>query len=243
VSATGLIDLHSHLLPGIDDGCRTVEESLACVRTLMAHGFAGTVCTPHIWMAVFPENTPAKIAEQVAVLQGQLYAAGLEYQLWAGGELRIAEDTLSSLREHGVPTLGASRKVLVDYWGTQWPPYADSVIEDLLQTGYQPILAHPERMDLDDREWEAVLRRLQQSGVWLQGNLKCLAGHEGPRVGERALRLLSDDRYQVLATDMHGTPDLADRLAGLSTVEQQVGTTKLWDLLADSPQKIVVPEV
>jgi protein-tyrosine phosphatase len=241
VTPTGLIDLHSHLLPGIDDGCRTIEESLACVRTLLDHGFTGTVCTPHVGMSIFPENIPVNIAQQVGVLQQQLHAAGLEYQLWAGGELRIDEDTLSWLREQGVPTLGPSRKVLIDYWGTKWPVCADMVIEHLLQEGYHPILAHPERMDFEDREWEAVLRRLQQSEVWLQGNLKCLAGREGPRVGQRAQRLLSENRYRLLATDMHGTPDLADRLAGLSAVQQQVGTAKLRELLADSPQEIVAP--
>jgi tyrosine-protein phosphatase YwqE len=88
----------------------------------------------------------------------------------------------------------------------------------VLQDGYHPTLAHPERVDFEDREWETVLGRLRQSEVWLQSNLKCLAGRKEPRVGDRALRLLREDRYQVLATDMHGTTDLTDRLAGLSAV-------------------------
>jgi protein-tyrosine phosphatase len=239
---TGLIDIHSHLLPGIDDGCRTVEESLACVRTLIDHGFSGTVCTPHMAIRDFPDNIPAKIAEQVSVLQEQLSTAGLEYQLWPGGELRVAEDTLFYLREFGVPTLGPSLHVLIDYWGAQWPAYADPLIDHLLQNGYRPILAHPERMDLEDREWDAVLRRLEDNDVGLQGNLRCLAGREGPRVAERATRLLREDRYRVLATDMHGTQDLADRLAGLTAVSEQVGAAKLRELLADAPQKIVTPD-
>jgi len=241
VSHTALIDLHSHLLPGIDDGCPTVEESLACVRSLVEHGFTGTVCTPHMAISAFPENTPDNVAGRVRALQDQLNAAGFEYQLWTGGELRIADDTLSWLREHGVPTLGPSRHVLVDYWGSQWPAYADAVIEYLLQEGYHPILAHPERMDFEDREWDAVLHRLPQSGVSLQGNLKCLAGREGRRVGLRAQRLLSEDRYRLLATDMHGTTDLADRLAGLYVAEQLVGKAKLRELLAAIPQEILFP--
>jgi protein-tyrosine phosphatase len=231
--------VHSHLLPGIDDGCRSIEESLACIRTLLDHGFRGSVCTPHMGVSIFPENNPANTAKQVSMLQQQLGAAGLEYQLWAGGELRIEEDTLSWLRDHGIPALGPSRAVLVDYWGTQWPVYADSVIEQLLQAGYRPILAHPERMDFDEPEWLAVLQRLQQQGVRLQGNLKCLAGHEGPRVGQRAQRLLSDDRYSVLATDLHGMNDIGDRLAGLSVVLQQVGAAKLRQLLEYAPQQLV----
>jgi protein-tyrosine phosphatase len=239
---TGLVDIHSHLLHGIDDGCRTFDESLACVRTLMDYGFIGTVCTPHMAIRDFRENTPATIAEKVRVLQEQLRACGLEYQVWSGGELRIAEDTLVWLREFGVPALGPSRHVLIDYWGREWPAYADPIIDDLLQEGYRPILAHPERIDLEDQEWEAVLRRLQHRDVGLQGNLRCLAGREGPRVAERARRLLREDRYRVLATDVHGTPDLPDRLAGLSAVLEQVGAAKLRELLEHAPQGIVAPE-
>jgi protein-tyrosine phosphatase len=239
---TGLIDTHSHLLPGIDDGCRTVDESVECVRTLMDHGFTGTVCTPHMAIRDFPDNIPVKIAEQVSVLAEQLRAFGLRYDLWAGGELRLAEHTLAWLQEFGVPTLGPSRHVLIDFWGTRWPAYADQIIDHLLQEGYQPMLAHPERMDFENRHWDAVLRRLEHSGVGLQGNLRCLAGREGPRIAERATCLLRENRYRVLAVDMHGTPDLPDRLAGLSTVREQFGAAKLRDLMADAPQRIITPE-
>jgi protein-tyrosine phosphatase len=233
------IDLHSHMLPGIDDGCRNVEESLACVGKLIEHGFAGTVCTPHMGLDIFPENLPINVVNWVATLQEQLQAAGLEYRLWPGGELRIGEDTIPWLRMHGVPVLGPSRNVLVDYWGSHWPAYADSVIDHFFQEGYQPILAHPERMDFDDREWDDVLERLQQMGVLLQGNLKCIAGREGRRVGARALRLLREDRYHLLAIDMHGAPDLDHRLAGLSAVEQLVGAEKLCELISVGPQEIL----
>jgi protein-tyrosine phosphatase len=175
------------------------------------------------------------------MLQDQLRAAGVEYQLWPGGELRIAEETLDWMQQYGIPTLGTSRNVLVDYWGNHWPTFADTVIERLLEQGYQPILAHPERMDLDDREWEAVLRRLEHISIRFQGNLRCLAGREGPRVAERASRLLREDRYKVLATDMHGVPDLGDRLAGISAVVEQVGAVKFRDLLVDAPHEIIAP--
>jgi protein-tyrosine phosphatase len=242
LSITSLIDIHSHLLPGIDDGCRTLDESLACVRALIDHGFVGTVCTPHMAIRDFPGNTPASIGERVGVLRKQLVAAGLKYELWTGGELRVAEHTLAWLREFGVPTLGSSRYVLIDYWGSQWPAHADPLIEHLLQENYRPILAHPERMDLQDDEWETVLCRLEHCDVRLQGNLKCLAGREGPRVAKRATHLLRGNRYRAVATDMHGTPDLADRLAGLIAVTEQVGATKLRALLADEPRSILNPQ-
>jgi protein-tyrosine phosphatase len=236
-----MIDLHSHLLPGIDDGCGTLAESLACVRTLMARGFTGTVCTPHMAVASFPDNAPAPIAAQVVALQQELRRAGLDYRLWAGGELRIAAHTVDWLRRHGVPTVGPSRHVLVDYWGTSWPGYGDLVLEYLAEQGYQPVLAHPERMDFDEAEWDEVLTRLEQEGVWLQGNLRCLAGHEGPEVRRRSERLLRERRYRVLATDMHSPEDLPPRLAGIAVVEELAGAAARQELLSQRTRDMVAP--
>src|SRR3954447_11849642 len=128
----GFIDLHSHLLPGIDDGCVAPEESLACVRRLHAQGFVGTVCTPHILPDIYPHNTPDRIAARVADLNDRLVVAGLDYQLWPGGEVRLDPGTLSWFATMGVPTLGPGRHVLVDYWGQRWPEFADEVIDFLL---------------------------------------------------------------------------------------------------------------
>src|SRR5262245_36599080 len=87
--APGKIDIHSHILPGIDDGCKTLEESFECVRKLTDAGFIGSICTPHIWPEAFPDNTAANIRDWVIALQQQIDAAGLSYRLWPGGEVRL----------------------------------------------------------------------------------------------------------------------------------------------------------
>jgi protein-tyrosine phosphatase len=239
LSRIGFIDLHSHVLPGIDDGCTSLDDSLACVQELIAHGFVGTVCTPHMCVTEYPEIRPASVAGYVERLQQQLREAGVDYPLWAGGELRLAEETVSWLEEHGVPTLGPGRHVLTDYWGDYWPACADRALAWLFEQGYQPILAHPERMNLNDQELDAVLARLERSGVWLQGNLKCIAGNEGPRPQQRMQRWLDEGRYRLVATDMHRPRDLAQRLAGLEAVSQQVGQDVLQRLLAIGPHEIL----
>jgi protein-tyrosine phosphatase len=239
VPMPGFIDLHSHLLPGIDDGCVTLEQSLACVRRLIERGFVGTVCTPHIWLQQFPANVPANISRWVDGLREALDAVGLEYGLWPGGEVRIARDTVEWFEEHGVPTLGPSRAVLIDYWGRDWPDYGDRVIEYLLDAELQPVLAHPERMDFPDAEWHATIDRLQALGVWLQGNLRCIAGGEGPQPQRRMRGLLTEDRYHLVATDMHGPVELDGRLAGMHTIEQTAGAAGLRALLAERPAEML----
>src|SRR5687767_14764730 len=97
----GRVDIHSHLLPGVDDGCADADESLACVRRLKAAGFVGSICTPHIYPAMFPENRIDNIRGWVAALQRRIDTAGLDYRVWAGGELRIADDMIEWMRDHG----------------------------------------------------------------------------------------------------------------------------------------------
>jgi tyrosine-protein phosphatase YwqE len=113
----------------------------------------------------------------------------------------------------------------------------------LLERGYQPILAHPERMGLALRELTAVVRDLRSLGVWLQGNLHSLAGGEGKTAYDRAHQWLRDDTYFTLATDTHEPLGVAGRAAGLALVrEYQEPLVHL--LLAQRPRLILqyVPE-
>lgn len=233
------IDLHSHLLPGIDDGCVSIEESLACIRRLMANGFVGTVCTPHILPDIYPHNTPEQIAPRVAALAGRLHQEGIDYQLWPGGEVRLDADTLDWFATMGVPTLGPSRHVLVDFWGERWPSYGTTIIDWLLTNDYQPILAHPERMDFRAEEWMGVLDELAAKGVWLQGNLNSLSGGEGARAQERSWQLLTHGRYALLATDMHRPHQLDGRMAGIGLVRERAEGETVNRLLQQGPQAIV----
>lgn len=236
----GYVDLHSHILPGVDDGCTVVEESLECVQQLIDVGFAGTVCTPHVCVAECPDNTPHNIRLWVDALQAEIDAAGLAYRLWPGAEVRLAPETVDWFGEHGVPTLGPSREVLVDYWGRGWPDFCQNAIDDLLANGYQPILGHPERMVLPDEELRALLDRLLERGVKLQGNLRCLTNTEdGSSACERMRQLLREERYYVVATDVHGPADLACRLAGLDLLLEHAGTELATTLLERRPWAIV----
>ncbi|HVW00383.1 MAG TPA: CpsB/CapC family capsule biosynthesis tyrosine phosphatase [Planctomycetaceae bacterium] len=235
----GRIDLHSHLLPGIDDGCTSLAESLACVRRLLDAGYVGSVCTPHVTYYQFPRNTPEAIAGWVADLQAEIDAAGLEYRLWTGGEVRIAEETAAWLDAVGVPTLGDSRYVLIDWWNRTWPNFCYELCEFLMDREYRPILAHPERMGLEEAELWEVLAELQRMGVRLQGNLNSLSGGEGPQAADWARRLLAEDRYFLIASDMHRPHALDGRIAGLEELEKLVGAEKAAELLEHRPRQIL----
>jgi protein-tyrosine phosphatase len=243
IPATGRIDLHCHLLPGVDDGCRTIEQSLDCIRSWLAAGFVGSVCTPHVGPSWYRENTPDNIARWIRTLREALVDAGIDYQLWDGGEVRLSEETIEWFSYWGLPTLGAGKCVLLDWWGDYWPEFGDETCEFLLENGYQPILAHPERMGLADAEYDRVLAGLENIGVWLQGNLNSISGGEGRQAQQRALRLLHEDRYFVLATDTHGPAGVSGRVSGLDEAREQFGGERLTTLLETNQRLILEPRV
>lgn len=237
--STGRIDLHSHLLPGIDDGCETSEESLACIRRLIEQGYVGAVCTPHVTRESFPENTPALIADEVVELQQAVADAGLAFQLWPGGEVRLTASTVAWLEEAGVPTLGQGRTVLVDYWGRSWPPYAMPTCRWLIDRGYDVLLAHPERMEFLPDELAKILAEVQELGVRLQGNLNSLAGHEGADALRWSQQLLTDGRYLALGSDVHGPDGIGSRIKGIERAIEWVGAERVVELLETAPRRML----
>ena len=218
----GRIDIHSHILPGIDDGCTTVAESLESIRLLKDHGYVGTICTPHCWPQNYPHITPMHIKVWRDALADEIEKAGLEYQLWTGGELRIFPNAIPWMKQHGVPTLADSRYVLCDFWEPKWRDWIDVTLDWLIAEGYTPILAHPERSPTRNN-YESHLDRLVEKGVILQGNLRCFTGEEGHYPDQTIRQYMNEGRYTLLALDMHRPDVLQGRLDGIGLAAEEFG--------------------
>src|SRR5215469_7918145 len=108
MSTHGRIDVHSHLLPGVDDGCATLEESLACARKLVQAGYTHAFCTPHIWPNL-PKNTVEEIAQRTQRLQQAYDEASVPLKLLPGGELNLRPDIIDTAL-NDLPTYGMARK-------------------------------------------------------------------------------------------------------------------------------------
>ena len=238
-SRTGRIDIHSHLLPGIDDGCPDFEQTLACVRRLQEAGYVGSICTPHI----YPEDPNSNRIEHVRSLTDQLdkqlRAAGVDYRVWPGGELRIFDGVIDWFKKDGVPTLAGSRCVLIDFWEKRWPKWATRAFEWLLEQDYRPILAHPERLACT-KELDKQLKNISEKGVWLQGNFRCMTGEDGYGPDQWVRRLLTEGRYQFMALDVHRPETLEGRLDGMSLVEVEFGRATLDRFTVEAPRKLIL---
>ncbi len=232
----GRIDIHSHLLPKLDDGCAGMEDSLECARRLVAVGYTHSFCTPHIWTSS-PHNNVDEIPLRVRELQELLDAAGIGLTLLPGGENNFTE--LQRLWDKKLVTYGmAGKYVLSDIWVEALPDYFFRGVRTLQDHGLTVILAHPERMRAvqDDPTLADTFDKL---GILLQGNLQCMGDPPGTTTRRTAELYLREGRYTFLGTDLHNTRSLELRLKGLKNAIDLVGDDVVNKLTITNPQRLL----
>lgn len=231
----GRIDVHSHLLPGVDDGCQNVAESIACARRMVDAGYTHSFCTPHVWPNL--GNTIKTIAPRVAALQEALDDAGVKLTLIPGGEMHISS-TFCQTDPNELVTYGNLRKyALFDFWTERLPPYFRDCLMHLKDHGIQPILAHPERIEAVTSDPDKIVEFLQD-GLWIQCNLECLGDDTMSTRRSLGERWLREDRYFLLGSDLHRLDSLDRRLRGLRRAIEIVGEAKVWELTHTNPLKL-----
>ena len=235
----GRIDIHSHLLPGIDDGCEDIEQCINCINQLKAVGYTGTICTPHIIPETFPDNTWTNIIQWVEDLRVELANRNIDYTIWPGGEINLQEHMPDWLEENGVPTLAGSNRVLMDHWADTWPTWFPTVIQWFIDKGYQPILAHPERVRCTWDEPEK-LDELIDMGVWLQGNFLSIVGEHGPAPDQTVRQFIEQQKYKIMAMDMHRPDALPSRIDGMLIVQKEYGSPTLDYFTVDAPRQLIL---
>jgi protein-tyrosine phosphatase len=236
---TGRIDVHSHLLPGCDDGCRTLEESIECAKMMVAAGYTHSFCTPHVWPNL-PGNSAEKIPQQVAVLQAALNGAGVPLKLIPGGEINLRADTPFTAVEKLVSFGMLRRFVLIDLWADKLPPFFGPAIKWFRALGIQPVLAHPERMEAVQRQPE-LADYFAEIGLLLQGNLQCFSDPPGFPTRLTVERYLREGRYFMLGSDLHNLASLPMRLDGLKRAIELAGEQTINRLTIDNPRSLLPP--
>jgi len=227
-----MIDLHCHLLPGIDDGAKDLATSLEMARMAVADGIHKVYCTPHIYPGLY-ENVGPDIVRRVAALQQELERAQIALQLSYGADTHLVPEVPDGLHSGRIPTLGGSRYALIEPAHTIRPPRFLESVFDLIALGYVPIITHPERLTWVAEHYDDFLQ-LAHTGAWLQVTGGSLLGKFGKRPQLFAERFVGDGWCAVLASDGHTTgrraPLLAEaaeragRLAGSAESRRMIAT-------------------
>lgn len=201
-------DLHSHLVPGVDDGARTLDEALEAVEAMTRTGVRRLVTTPHLQASVLEDGEAREAQIQRVQAAFRLLAAAVETRfpeviLRCGFEimLDVPDPDLSDSRTR----MGGTRFVLVEWPRLRVPPGTEAVITRIRRSGWIPILAHPERYHGLDPAL-ALPRRWKAAGALLQVNHGSLVGRYGTEPRDRALRLVQAGLGDYLSSDYHPRP-------------------------------------
>ncbi|TZF91231.1 tyrosine-protein phosphatase [Cognatilysobacter lacus] len=196
-----MIDLHSHLLPGIDDGAVDLAMSLAMARIAAADGIRTVACTPHIYPGMYDNDAPG-IRRAVAALQREIDEAGIDLRLVEGADAHLTPDLVADIAADRVPTLAASRYLLLEPPHHVAPPHFEDALFELMAAGYVPVITHPERLSWVEQEFN-VFQRLASRGCWMQITAGALTGRFGRRVRYWGERFVGEGHAHLLATDAH----------------------------------------
>jgi protein-tyrosine phosphatase len=233
-----LIDLHCHILPGIDDGAPDLDTALAMARLAVADGVTVTACTPHITPGVYDNKGP-DILSAVAALQGQLDKAGIPLTLTSGCDAHLAPDLAEGLREGRVLSLAGSRYFLFEPPHHVAPPRLAETTLELLDQGYVPVVTHPERLTWIEDHYE-TMKGLAGAGAWMQITAGSLTGRFGKRPRYWAERMLDEGLVQIIATDAHNLRNRVPALAeGREAAAARVGEAEATRMVLTRPQGIL----
>jgi len=194
-------DIHSHLLPGIDDGSPDVETSIALIRGLGEAGITKFICTPHVIGDMF-RNTPETVHAALSVLRQACGENHLEVQLNAAAEY-LLDDYFMELLRMKAPLLTLTKNyILTELSYATSPTNLETMAFELNIAGYQPLMAHPERYHYYHKNYSAY-HRMKELGFLLQVNLLSIAGYYGKAAAKAAKYIVVNNLADFVGTDLH----------------------------------------
>lgn len=194
------VDMHSHLLPGIDDGSKEMDQTIGMILKFIDMGYKKLIMTPHI-MEDFYRNTPEIILGKLADVKKEVADLGLQIELGASAEYYFDETLIEKIKNKEILTFG-NNYLLFEYAFLQEPQNISSLLFEMKTNGYKPILAHYERYPYYHNKPEKI-REYRDNGILIQLNLLSICGHYGPGVEKMAKYLIDNQLIDFVASDCH----------------------------------------
>lgn len=214
-------DLHSHLLPGIDDGAKTMDHALGMLAKFEELGYQKVITTPHVMQGAY-NNTSAIILEKLEALRKAATAFGLRIQIEASAEYYFDETLFERIKTKDLLPFNGNC-ILFECSFRNEPSQLEELVFALKSSGYQPVIAHFERYFYYHGSLE-VAHRLRELGVWIQLNFNSLTGHYGPEVKKQGEALIREGLVDIAGTDCH-------RIEHLHILEDNLSLPSMHQLL------------
>ncbi|PTL85259.1 tyrosine-protein phosphatase [Vitiosangium sp. GDMCC 1.1324] len=237
---SGLCDLHCHLVPGVDDGARTLEDALEMARALVDLGFTTVAPSPHA-RPEYPSHSRETVEAKLAELREALARERVALTLGTNAENFLDEAFVRGLGTPEARLLGAGRYVLVELPYTSPVPVLTDILFRIRLKGVTPVLAHPERcleFERPGRAAEAV-----RTGALLQLDVGALTGRYGGTAKKLARAFLEEGLYAIGATDLHGPVGAREWVGkALGELRARVGERAFTRLMSSSPARLLAGE-
>lgn len=224
----GFVDIHSHIIYGLDDGAKSLNETKELISSLESFGFEQFIATPHTTPLVW-ENTKKGIEEQYEKVKEELRIS--DQKLRVASEYLMDDSFLKRLQTERLLTL-KDNYVLVEMSYINPPIQLYEIIMELISQGYQPILAHPERYNFYKNDYESF-KRLKKAGCLFQMNLLSSTGYYGSGITEIADYLLKEKMYDFVGSDVHHQKHIQSfhseiQLKNIEELEQVIDKNKIF---------------
>lgn len=234
-----MIDMHTHILPGIDDGVDSEDEAVDFARMAYEDGTRAIVATPHCKEGFFVNQRPA-VLDGVEALRARLAKEGLELELHPGAEVHLCTDLVARVRDGRAPTIADNgRTLLLELSLRNYPVELENLIFELRLAGIEVLLAHPERIRYfqdDPARYEELVRL----GAWGQINSGSITGQFGQKTQDYALRLLAEGLVHVVASDAHNCRGRHPRMSeALEQVEAICGAVRCRAMVDEAPRALI----
>ena len=222
-----MIDIHSHILPNIDDGAGNLEDTLQMARLAVKEGIDTILATPHHKNGVY-ENERDSILNSISSVNNYLEENQVPLQVLPGQEVRVYGEVLEDMSKGLIQTLNDSSYLLIEFSSNHVPRYAERLFFELQQNGINPILVHPER-NMAIMEDPNILYEFVQKGVSAQITAGCVAGKFGKKIKKLSSSLIAANLIHFVASDAHNTTTRQFWMQeALDEIEDQFGIDQIY---------------
>ena len=232
-----MIDLHSHLLYGIDDGCLDIDESISLIKSAYNNGYKALILTPHYIEDTNYNSNVSNNNKILNILKSKCYELNIDIELYLGNEVYYSKDIINLLEKKEISTLNNTRYLLMEFSFVLEDKNILDTIDILVRNNIIPIIAHPERYPYLMKDINK-LKQMIEYGALFQSNIGSLLGIYGNDVKNNIIKLLKNNMIHVLSSDVHHT-DLYSKINMVKNILDRININYKDDLLSLNPNKIL----
>ena len=233
-----MIDFHTHIIPNIDDGSRSVEETFNLIKEAKEAGFEGIILTSH-YIENYYETEAKERDVWVNAISDSLKAKGIETNLYIGNEIYLSENIMNLLINRKASTINNTSYVLFEMPLNAEPMHLYDVIYSLQENKLVPVLAHPERYSFVQREPELIYDLIEK-GVLMQSNYGSILGQYGENAKMIVKKFLENDMIHFLGSDVHRQNTIYKKIPqALEEIKEIIGEEKLEKLTTINPKLVL----